>query len=77
MIGRYGEEFIEKRCEKLQMWTNRIARHPVLSRSDVVYHFLTCPDGDEKVQDNKIAIIDLTSSIILVMAHPVIVLVYD
>ena len=50
LTGRYGEEFIEKRCEKLQMWTNRIARHPILSRSDVVHHFLTCPDGDEKVQ---------------------------
>ena len=47
--GRYGEEFVEKRREKLQMWTNRIARHPVISRSDVVYHFLRCRDNDGKV----------------------------
>ena len=40
---------MEKRREKLQMWTNRIARHPVLSRSDVVYHFLRCRDSDGKV----------------------------
>ena len=46
-IGRYGEDFVEKRREKLQMWTNRIARHPVISRSDVFHHFLACPD--EKV----------------------------
>jgi sorting nexin-9/18/33 len=46
--GRYGEEFVEKRREKLQMWTNRIARHPILSRSDVFHHFLTCPESDER-----------------------------
>ncbi|XP_064384617.1 sorting nexin-33-like [Halichondria panicea] len=42
--GRYGEDFIEKRREKLQRWTNRIARHPVLSRSEVVTHFILCDD---------------------------------
>lgn len=45
---RFGEEFVEKRKDKLAMWTNRIARHPVLSRSQVIHHFLTCPEGDEK-----------------------------
>ncbi|XP_003382576.1 PREDICTED: sorting nexin-33-like [Amphimedon queenslandica] len=45
--GRYGEDFVEKRREKLQMWTNRIARHPVISRSDVFHHFLACPDEKE------------------------------
>ena len=48
-VGRYGEDFVEKRREKLQMWTNRIARHPVISRSDVIYHFLHCHDSDERV----------------------------
>ena len=47
--GRYGEEFVEKRKEKLQMWTNRVARHPILSRSAVFQHFLTCPDSDQGV----------------------------
>ena len=42
--GRYGEEFVEKRRERLQMWTNRLARHPVISRCEVFQHFLTCTD---------------------------------
>jgi len=43
--GRYGEDFIQKRREKLESWSNRIARHPVLSRSDVISHFFLC-DGE-------------------------------
>lgn len=43
--GRYGEEFVAKRQEKLQRWSNRIARHPVLSRCDVVNHFFLCDDA--------------------------------
>ena len=42
--GRYGEDFVEKRRQKLQMWSNRIARHPVLSRSEVIAHFFLCDD---------------------------------
>lgn len=42
--GRYGEDFVEKRREKLQRWSNRIARHPVMSRSDVFSHFILCSD---------------------------------
>ena len=44
-LGRYGEEFVAKRQEKLQRWSNRIARHPVLSRSEVVNHFFLCDDA--------------------------------
>ena len=43
--GRYGEDFVEKRREKLQRWSNRLARHPVLSRSEVFIHFIHC-DAD-------------------------------
>jgi hypothetical protein len=43
--GRYGEDFVAKRQEKLQRWSNRIARHPVLSRSEVVNHFFLCDDA--------------------------------
>ena len=43
--GRYGEEFVAKRQEKLQRWSNRIARHPVLSRCEVVNHFFLCDDA--------------------------------
>ena len=42
--GRYGEDFVEKRRQKLQMWSNRIARHPVLSRCEVIEHFFLCDD---------------------------------
>jgi len=50
-VGRYGEEFVEKRREKLQRWTNRIARHPVLARSEVITHFILC--DDEGVRNQK------------------------
>lgn len=45
IAGRYGEEFVAKRQEKLQCWSNRIARHPVLSRCEVVNHFFLCDDA--------------------------------
>lgn len=28
----------------LQMWINRMVRHPLISRSEVFLHFLTCTD---------------------------------
>ena len=45
--GRFGDEFIEKRKEKLQMWMNRICLHPVLSQSTVFRHFITCADNEK------------------------------
>ncbi|XP_022246256.1 sorting nexin lst-4-like isoform X1 [Limulus polyphemus] len=42
--GRYQEEFVEHRRAQLQMWVDRICRHPVLSQSDVWKHFITCAD---------------------------------
>ncbi|XP_076346979.1 sorting nexin lst-4-like isoform X3 [Tachypleus tridentatus] len=42
--GRYQEEFVEHRRAQLQMWVDRICRHPVLSQSDVWKHFITCVD---------------------------------
>ena len=45
--GRFGEEFIEKRREKLEIWINRISQHPVLSESAVFQHFLTCGDNEK------------------------------
>ena len=35
---------MSKRKEKLEAWSNRIARHPVLSHSFVFRHFLTCAE---------------------------------
>ncbi|XP_035208787.1 sorting nexin lst-4-like, partial [Stegodyphus dumicola] len=42
--GRYQQDFIDHRMNQLQMWVNRICRHPVLSQSEVWMHFLTCTD---------------------------------
>ena len=48
--GRYEEEFIEGRMRQLQMWVDRMVRHPVISTSSVFKFFLTCTD--EKVTGN-------------------------
>lgn len=42
--GRYEEQFIERRRLQLQSFVDRVSSHPVLSRSDVWLHFLTCTD---------------------------------
>lgn len=34
---------------QLQMWVNRLARHPVLSQCDVWKHFITCTDDKVRV----------------------------
>ena len=43
-IGRYEEQFIERRRLQLQSFVQRVCDHPILSRSDVWMHFLTCTD---------------------------------
>ena len=40
-VGHYGEEFVSKRKEKLETWSNWVTRHLVLSHSFVFRHFLT------------------------------------
>ena len=45
--GRYEEDFINERMKQLQEWVTRITNHPVVSKSQVWRHFLTCTD--EKV----------------------------
>ncbi|VDM24165.1 unnamed protein product [Toxocara canis] len=44
VAGRYEEDLIEHRKNILQIWVNKVCRHPVLSKSDVWIHFLTCTD---------------------------------
>ena len=39
--------FISKCEEKLEAWSNRVARHPVLSHSFVFRYFLTCSEEQE------------------------------
>ena len=52
--GRYGEDFVEKRREKLERWSNRIARHPVLSRSSVITHFFLCDDDGVSLRGRRV-----------------------
>jgi len=42
--GRYEEDLIEHRKCILQLWVNKICRHPVLSQSEVWQHFMTTTD---------------------------------
>jgi sorting nexin-9/18/33 len=43
-IGRFNEEFIERRRRALERFINRLARHPVIRYSDILTHFLNCTD---------------------------------
>ncbi|VDM60945.1 unnamed protein product [Angiostrongylus costaricensis] len=45
--GRYEDELIDHRKHILQLWVNKICRHPVLSHSEVWLHFITCTDEKE------------------------------
>ena len=49
--GRFEEEFIKMRMERLQAWMTRMCRHPVISESEVFQQFLSF--RDEKVTDFK------------------------
>lgn len=45
--GRFEEEFIKMRMERLQGWMSRMCRHPIVSSSDVFQLFISYKD--EKV----------------------------
>ncbi|XP_056157174.1 sorting nexin-9-like isoform X2 [Lampris incognitus] len=47
VTGRFEEEFIRMRMERLQAWMSRMCRHPVVSNSDVFQLFLTYRDEKE------------------------------
>ncbi|KAH8270434.1 hypothetical protein KR018_010060 [Drosophila ironensis] len=42
--GRYEEQFVEHRRIQLQEFVDWVCRHPVISKCEVWYHFLTCRD---------------------------------
>ncbi|XP_061602359.1 sorting nexin-9b isoform X4 [Cololabis saira] len=44
VTGRFEEEFIKMRMERLQGWMTRMCRHPIVSSSDVFQLFLTYRD---------------------------------
>ncbi|XP_053316834.1 sorting nexin-9 [Spea bombifrons] len=47
VTGRFEEEFIKMRMERLQGWMTRMCRHPVVSESDVFQQFLNFRDEKE------------------------------
>ncbi|XP_043552098.1 sorting nexin-9-like isoform X2 [Chiloscyllium plagiosum] len=47
VAGRFEEEFIKMRMERLQSWMNRMCHHPVISTSEVFQLFITCRDEKE------------------------------
>ncbi|XP_047211618.1 sorting nexin-9-like isoform X1 [Girardinichthys multiradiatus] len=44
VTGRFDEDFIRIRMERLQAWMTRMCRHPVVSQSEVFQLFLTYKD---------------------------------
>uniref|UniRef100_A0A8R1DUT1 Sorting nexin n=2 Tax=Caenorhabditis japonica TaxID=281687 RepID=A0A8R1DUT1_CAEJA len=44
VAGRYEEDLIDHRKHILQLWVNKICRHPVLSQSEVWLHFISSTD---------------------------------
>lgn len=53
IAGRFDHEFIEDRRRQLELWLNRICRHPVLCASFPVQHFLTCEITEKNNKDWK------------------------
>ncbi|OCT79993.1 hypothetical protein XELAEV_18026808mg, partial [Xenopus laevis] len=47
VTGRFEEEFIKMRMERLQGWMSRMCRHPVISESDTFQQFLNFRDEKE------------------------------
>ncbi|CAL8288273.1 unnamed protein product [Lota lota] len=47
VTGRFEEQFIRMRMERLQGWMSRMCRHPVVCQSDVFTLFLTYQDEKE------------------------------
>ncbi|CAF3985360.1 unnamed protein product [Rotaria sp. Silwood2] len=53
IAGRFEHEFVEERRRLLELWLNRICRHPVLCASYAVQHFITCETSDKNKKDWK------------------------
>ncbi|XP_063686522.1 sorting nexin-18-like isoform X2 [Bolinopsis microptera] len=61
VVGKYQQDFIEQRRDKLELFLNRIGRHPIISNCNVTNHFLKCQDdkdwkdGKRKAESDKTA----------------------
>ncbi|XP_068609628.1 sorting nexin-9b [Brachionichthys hirsutus] len=69
VTGRFEEEFIKMRMERLQGWMTRMCRHPVLSNSEVFQTFLTYKDekdwktGKRKAEKDEVVGVMIFSTI--------------
>uniref|UniRef100_A0A672KSJ2 Sorting nexin-9-like n=1 Tax=Sinocyclocheilus grahami TaxID=75366 RepID=A0A672KSJ2_SINGR len=69
VTGRFEEEFIQMRMERLQGWMSRMCRHPVISNSDVFQLFLNYRDekewklGKRKTEKDEIVGVKIFSTI--------------
>jgi len=53
VVGRFEEDLVELRRIQLQSFTDRICRHPILSRSEVWNHFITETDDKKWTQGKR------------------------
>ncbi|CAM2700114.1 unnamed protein product [Rotaria socialis] len=53
IAGRFDQEFVEERRRQLELWLNRVCRHPVLCASYAVQHFIACDANDKNKKDWK------------------------
>ncbi|XP_068199463.1 sorting nexin-9b isoform X2 [Antennarius striatus] len=69
VTGRFEEEFIKMRMERLQGWMTRMCRHPVISNSEVFQTFLTYKDekdwkmGKRKAEKDELVGVMIFSTI--------------
>ncbi|XP_026141580.1 sorting nexin-9a isoform X2 [Carassius auratus] len=69
VTGRFEEEFIKMRMERLQGWMSRMCRHPVISNSEVLQLFLNYRDekewkiGKRKAEKDEIVGVKIFSTI--------------
>lgn len=56
IAGRFEHEFVNERRRHLELWLNRICRHPVLCASFPVQHFLTCRTSEKETKVKTINI---------------------
>ncbi|XP_026875934.2 sorting nexin-9a isoform X2 [Electrophorus electricus] len=65
VTGRFEDEFIKMRMERLQAWMSRMCRHPVVSNSDVFQLFLTYKDEKDWKEGKRKAEKDETAGVMI------------
>jgi len=51
--GRFEEDFVNSRLKQLQLWIDRMCKHPVIAHSQVFVHFLSCTDEKVSFQSSQ------------------------